>query len=106
MIAPKYTTIYLAVAVACSAAVSAFTTPGSSIVPKSNIPVGIHSGQVPSLAPLHLLKKDMAEAEAGPLSKAMASSAPADIDNGKNDLIAPTIYASHRYCCNKGGITP
>ena len=98
MIAPKYMTISLTVAFAYSAAVSAFTTPRTtSIIPKSINPVVvIHPGAQAPSTPLHLLKKDMAVTEAEPSSKVMATNPDAaDIDNGKNDLIAPTIYASY-----------
>ena len=93
MIALKYNTITLTLVVACSAAVSAFTTPGT-FIPKSISPLLHPVAPTFVSTPLHLLKKEMAVTEAKPLLKATSNPA-ADIENGKNDLIAPTIYASY-----------
>jgi hypothetical protein len=93
---PKYISITLAVLTSSVATVGAFTSPRTSLSPTIG---GRAAKYQPSTTfdsyptTLHLLKKDMATtAEARPLLKAADS--PAEIPgNGKNDLIAPTIYA-------------
>jgi len=95
MISPKYINITLALVVVSSAGVGAFTTPRTSFSPTS-ICAPVLQPRAPFVsAPLQLLKKDtdMATTEAQPLLKAAEN--PADIDNGKNDLIAPSIYAAY-----------
>ena len=85
----------LALLVSSAATVGAFTTPrtsfGPSIISAPVLQLQPIAQRTCVSTPLQLLKNDMTTAEAKPLLKAVEN--PADIDNGKNDLIAPTIYA-------------
>jgi len=95
MIALKNTTTTLALLVSSTATVGAFTTPrtsfGPSIISAPVLQLQPIAQRTCVSTPLKLLKNDMTTAESKPLLKAVEK--PADIDNGKNDLIAPTIYA-------------
>lgn len=95
MITPKYISITLALIASSAAAVGAFTTTRTSFSPTSICYPVLQLQPRASFVstPLQLLKKDMAATEDQPLLKAVEN--PADIDNGKNDLIAPSIYAAY-----------
>eukprot|EP00573_Skeletonema_grethae_P002306 CAMPEP_0201687310 /NCGR_PEP_ID=MMETSP0578-20130828/1430_1 /ASSEMBLY_ACC=CAM_ASM_000663 /TAXON_ID=267565 /ORGANISM="Skeletonema grethea, Strain CCMP 1804" /LENGTH=322 /DNA_ID=CAMNT_0048171459 /DNA_START=59 /DNA_END=1027 /DNA_ORIENTATION=+ len=95
MITPKYINITLALIASSAAAVGAFTTTRTSFSPTSICYPVLQLQPRASFVstPLQLLKKDMAATEDQPLLKAVEN--PADIDNGKNDLIAPSIYAAY-----------
>ncbi len=94
MFTPKYITITLALVVSYAVVVGAFKTPKTSFSPTS-ICAPVRQPRASFVNPLQLLKKDMStnEGEDQPLMKAVEN--PADIDNGKNDLIAPSIYAAY-----------
>ena len=99
MITPNITTTtIIALLVSSAATVGAFTTPRTSFAFGPTISTPLPLLQLQPIArrtcvstPFQLLKTDVTTAEAQPLLKAVEN--PADIDNGKNDLIAPSIYA-------------
>ncbi len=96
MFTPKYINITLAIVASSAVTVGAFTTTRSSSFSPTSVCAPVLQPRASFVStPLQLLKKDMAatEAENQPLLKAVEN--PADIDNGKNDLIAPSIYAAY-----------